>query len=523
MHEQATTLERKHRIKINGKWLRLFLTFLITIFVVIVFSKPTPFHRIKRDGSIQSFSHQADTIIPIWMNNYDIPGVSIALVKDAELIWSQSYGVANQATYTPLMMDTRMRVQSISKSLTAWGIMRLVEQGKIELDRPIENYLKQWRFPDNKYSTDTITIRQLLTHSAGFPIGDFYNYYSPTANIPSLEASLSREAILIQKPGTSFFYSNIGYNLLELLIEEVTGRDFSEFMHQEILEPLEMQHSSFLWNSQWNPAVPNGYNLQGKPVPVYVYPEKGSGGLFSTSEDIANFLIASMAAYNSSRSVLSTDSINTMYTIWEDQIGIYNLVFDGYGFGHYIEQFPDGRIAIAHGGQGTGWMTHFHAYPQSGDGIVILTNSQRSWPLIANLLSEWAKWSELPVPGMSCITLVDNILWGVVGVIWFIIFWVITDQIHILRNKGSNKFHSVERFPGLFWIKAGISLLLTISLFWCSQQPYLFITSVFPRSATCLGYSLQIFSIFLFISAFTPKRKVSMLSGSQANQNVKSS
>lgn len=121
--------------------------------------------------------------------------------------------------------------------------------------------------------------------------------------------------------------------------------------------------------------------------------------------------------------VFSPDSIARLYAPVAERLGIYSLVFDAYGLGHYLETLPSGSQAVAHGGQGTGWMTHFHAVPETGDGIVILTNSQRSWPLIAYVLTDWAKWSGFSTIGMSRIILGKNLLWAVVGLIWCIVLW----------------------------------------------------------------------------------------------------
>jgi hypothetical protein len=129
-----------------------------------------------------------------------------------------------------------------------------------------------------------------LSHTADLSLGDVFTIYSPGTEMPSLREKLTMEAIPVRKPA-EFSYSNKGYKLLELVIEEVTGQSFSEYMQMEVLSPLGMKNSSFNWSNTMNPASPTGYDLSGKPVPVYVYPEKASGGLFSTAEDIARFAL----------------------------------------------------------------------------------------------------------------------------------------------------------------------------------------------------------------------------------------
>ncbi len=129
----------------------------------------------------------------------------------------------------------------------------MVNEGKLELDQPVIDYLKGWKIPKSRYNEKDITIRQLLTHTSGLPLGDVFERYSPNEPIPSLRDNLTKDAVLFQKPGTSFAYSNIGYNLLELLIEEVTDQNFAEYMQEEIFTPLDMEHSSFDWSMRLTP------------------------------------------------------------------------------------------------------------------------------------------------------------------------------------------------------------------------------------------------------------------------------
>jgi CubicO group peptidase (beta-lactamase class C family) len=489
------------------KFMARFLPLLI-IPIVLVFSISKIFSEKQFEENIPAhyFTSYLDSRIKELMDIYEIPGATIALIKGGETVWVQAYGYADLETGRKMTVDTYVRVQSISKPVTAWGIMKLVEQGKIDLDSPVKHYIKNWKFPDSEFSEEKITIRQLLSHSAGMPLGDFYNYYSPKGDIPTLEASLTKEAVLIKDPGLSFSYSNTGFNLLELLIEEVAGRDFAEFMQDEVLVPLEMQDSSFEWRETLQPAVPFGYDLNGKAVPVYVYPEKGSGGLFSTVGDIATFLIAGMPGFTQNQHVLKPRSIDQLYTPMITGLGVYDLVFDSYGLGYYLEDLSNGKQAVSHGGQGTGWMTHFHCVPESGDGIVILTNSQRSWPFIANILSDWSEWNGFSPIGMSRIIIGQKILWAIVGLIWVIVFWhlwILAEGIFSKKLEFSplSKKSRFLRLMQLFWF-----ICITIVLLWCINQDYLFISSVFPIVSIWLGWTLMALAFVSLLLAMFPKK-----------------
>ena len=127
-----------------------------------------------------------------WLAAFEVPGVAVALIRDGHLTWSEGYGHADTEREAPVTPDTVFQVGSISKPVTAWGVMRLVQQGKLELDAPVERYLTRWHLPPARFGADGVTIRRLLNHSAGLNSQD----YSPIATrpLPSLEQSLAGES-----------------------------------------------------------------------------------------------------------------------------------------------------------------------------------------------------------------------------------------------------------------------------------------------------------------------------------------
>lgn len=497
-------VDKKSRSIIHKLWFRVLVVLIVTFVLVLSVSRLYTTGNVKAGAASETFTTYLDERIPSLMQAYQIPGVSIALVKEGKTLWANAYGYADLETGRKMTPDTYCRVQSISKPVTAWGVMKLAEQGYIDLDEPAKHYIKNWEFPPSSFPIESVTVRQLLSHTSGMPLGDVFTIYSPRESVPSLQESLSKEAVLFQEPGLSFSYSNSGFNLLELIIEEVTGRDFAEYMEQEILIPLGMHNSSFNWREDF--AVPVGYGLTGKAVPPYVYPEKASGGLFASVEDIAAF---TAAGTNHEQQVLSVQGVNELYTPIANELGMYSLVFDAYGLGHYIENLPDGKIAVSHGGQGTGIMTHFHFVPATGDGIVILTNSQRSWPFIAYILSDWANWSGFSSVGMSRIILGKYILWSFIGLILCVVLlqlWRLAEGMYtkIRGFAPLSKRSRLLRFTqfGLFVI-LGAGLLL-----WLSQE-YSFISSVFPIASSWLSISIFAFAVAQLLSALFPRKDLS--------------
>ena len=469
----------------NGyrKWLWFISLSAVLGFFVVFFSGSWHWGiDIGADATVDDFAAYLEGRVPRLMDLHEIPGCQIALIHDYQIVWTSGFGLADVEGGRALTVDTPMSVQSITKSIVAWGIVQLAEQGLIDLDAPLSHYLVGWQFPQSGDEPEGITIRNLLNHTSGMPLGDFTDVYAPGEEVPSLRSKLTEEAILLRKPGIAFSYSNVGYHLLELLVEEVTGRDFADYMHSEVFLPLDMKTASFEVDGSMTPYPPTGYDLRGRPVPVYMYPQKASGGLFATAEDIARFVVVSMEEHS-----------ETLYAPQVRNIGVYGLVFDAYGAGHYIETLPNGLRSVAHGGQGKGIMTHFQAVPETGDAIVILTNSQRSWPFISIVLSDWARWRSFPSVGMGRIVWAHLGLSVVIGMLFSASILVALDLFGAYRG---------QRRIGFRLLRFNIALVSLGTLAYSASQEYLFISSVFPSLTAWLGGGILTFSIVLLLSAW---------------------
>ncbi len=458
---------------------------------------------------LSTFTRELGEHIVDAMSTHGVPGVVVALVEDGALVWSEAYGYADLGSARPMAVEAVSRTESISKSLTAWGVMKLIEHGAVGLDDPVFEYLGDWSFPESAYPVEEITVRQLLSHTAGLAPGSIGVHFAPDGEVPSLEENLVKEARLVQAPGSSFLYSNVGFNLLELLVEEVTGRDFAEYMDREILAPLGMHDSSFAWNTDLAGELPTGYDLAGRPVPAYVYPEKASGGLHSSVQDIARFVAAGMTDKGGSdRPVLALDSVRQLYRASVTITGMFGFVADSYGLGYFIETLADGKKAVWHGGQGHGWMTHFHSVPEAGDGIVILTNSQRSWPLIAGVLSEWSEWNGFPPLGMSIITPATKAVWAIIALAWSLSIaqlWRVARGVYAGRRRLAPLSTTA---PVVRSLQLVVATVLVAILVWAMNQEYLFVSSIFPRPAGWLGSTMLGVAFVLLVSALVPRVEV---------------
>jgi len=453
----------------------------------------------------QQFITHLEAAISRGMLAGDIPGVSVLLVRGGEPIWSQAFGYADREQGVALSTHHVMMAHSISKSVSAWGVMRLVDQGLIELDEPVVDYLGGWQFPDSPYDARAVTVRRLLSLNAGMPLGPIGVHYPPEEAIPPLEADLRGDSVrLLREPGSGFAYSNSSFALLELLIERVTGRGFAEYMETEVLRPLGMHSASFAWDPAWE--VPLGYRIDGTPVEPFLYPNRAGGGLFATIHDLGQFAAATVTAPSDAAEspVLSAAARTEKYAPQVPIPGFFGVVADSYGLGHFLEELPGGNTAAWHGGQGLGWMTHFHAIPETGDAIVILTNSQRSWPFMARILGDWSRWIGLGPVGMSRITGAVTTMRILVGLLFLFALWrtltVLLDLANGLRRLALRRF-------GRIWprgVELLVALAMTAAVAWASQQEYLFSTSVFPRETPWFAASLIVSAGALAFSSLSP-------------------
>lgn len=311
------------------------------------------------------------------MQLYKTPGVSLALINDGRIEWARGYGVLEAGGKEPVTPETLFQAASNSKSLTAMVVLRLVEQGKLDLDSDVNNRLVSWKVPENEFTKDQkVTVRRLLSHTAGVSNPGFIGY-PVDKPLPTLRQILEGEKpansnpIRVElKPGTKFLYSGGGYVILRQLMMDVTGVSFPELMQKMLLQKLGMTHSTF--QQPLSPALasnaaaghlPNGKEMEGK---WFVLPELAPDGLWTTPTDLARLLIeVQKARLGKSNKVLSTKSINQMLTPEIDNVALGWLV-DGKG--------ESARFSF--GGSNVGYKSRMLAYMNSGRGVVVMTNGE---------------------------------------------------------------------------------------------------------------------------------------------------
>ena len=449
-----------------------------------------------------------DDRIPELMDLYNIPGASIDLIQDGEVTWSEGYGYQDLEEGKPVTSDTLFRAESITKSVTAWGMMSLVEQGYIELDDPLEKHLTTWQLPETEYAEEAVTISQLLSHSSGITGGT--DYELPGTERPPLEEVLAGEhslhrTKLVREPGSSFEYSNQGFILLELLVEDVTGKSYDRYIEELILEPLEMTNATFKHDTEVQARLATSYYLNGEPVPEHVYPFKAPGGLNSSAADLARFYAAGMHAEGreKGRGILTAENVEVLYTPVIDPADFYAHGSDGVGLGYFIDYLETGEKAVYHGGEGAGSLGMAYAVPESGEGLVVLTNSKGSWPFLFTVLGEWAETSGLSQPAMS--RLYSNVqtgAWAGIGVLIVISVYILGSLVFGLK-AGKIKLAPLSVQARIFRIlKVGFSGLL-FGIWWLAGE--MVVRNLLPLIQSRLNTALLIFVLAIVISSMFVK------------------
>jgi CubicO group peptidase (beta-lactamase class C family) len=336
------------------------------------------------------------------LEKFKVSGAVVALVDNGKVSYIKGFGYSDIQNKIPMRTDSVFQVASISKPVTAWGVMKLVEEGKIKLNDPVEKYIKRWHFPESKFDSKEVTIQRLLNHTAGLSVSS-YPGLEPDKVLPSIEESLNGYPPLVQplniinEPGSAWKYAGSGYTLLQLLIEEVSGESFESYMQKVVLEPLGMKESTFDYNKVNQEMLCKAYDENGESVLNYLFTEKAAAGLYTTAPDLAKFVAASLAGPNNEtpgRNILSEDTVSKMFTATEESKGIWGLGYQitfKYTLTEQDKVSHNTRDAILHSGANYGWKAIILANTKSNKGIVILTNSDNGTDFMVELAKMWDK------------------------------------------------------------------------------------------------------------------------------------
>ena len=306
-----------------------------------------------------------------------INGVSIAVINNYKLEWAKGYGMADVKTNKPVTTSTLFLAGSISKSVNALGVLKLADKKKIDLKRNINDYLKSWKFPEDSFTKNKkITVANLLSHSAGLSVHGFPGY-TPGDSIPSVQQILDGQRPAntaavrsIFEPGLKFKYSGGGTTISQLIVSDITGMPYENYMQKEVLQPLSMNNSTYKqpytkdkWENYATAYSGDGREVKGR---FHVYPEMAAAGLWTNPTDLSKFIIETQLSYaGKSNKILSKDATKRMLTFYVDSAT---------GLGVFFNK-EEGKQFFSHGGADEGFRATYFGSFEDGYGAIVMVNS----------------------------------------------------------------------------------------------------------------------------------------------------
>jgi len=325
------------------------------------------------------------------MKDLKVPGLSVAVVNDFKVEWSKGYGVRDSRTGAPITDQTLFQVASITKCMGAVVALRLAQDGILDLDRDVNGYLKRWKVPENEFTrVEKVTLRRLLSHTAGLTVSGFRGYAEGEA-VPTILQVLdglppanSAPVRVDRIPGSGYRYSGGGYTVLQLLLEDVTGRPLSKLVTEYVFEPAGMTQSTLCPacddSSEGQTSMGHSLDADGNVTTFrgYAFLQGGSGccELWTTSSDLARFIIAIQRALRGDPgSILSSEMARAMLTTEKGGPA---------GLGFFIKRYGD-TVYFNHDGGNIGFSARFIGHPEQGYGFAVMVNSDRAHSLLSEL------------------------------------------------------------------------------------------------------------------------------------------
>lgn len=347
------------------------------------------------------------------MIHYGINGVSIAVVHNYKIEWTRGYGFADVSEKRPVTGVTLFQAASISKSLNSLGVLKLVQEKKIDPDADINNYLVSWKFPyDEKSNNKKITTTNLLSHTGGLTVHGFPGY-ARGDTLPTLPQILeglkpaNTEAVRSSsEPGKNVNYSGGGTTITQLIVMDITHQPYDVYMKKNVLDPLGMTSSSFTQP----PAVrkknllATGYKADGSEVPgkFHIYPEQAAAGLWTNPSDLCRYIIETQLSYKGESSrILNPEMTRLRLT----------PVIEDAALGTFVNSRVTGSFKyFNHNGGNEGFSCTSIGCRDSGEGVVIMTNSDNPSILeeIANSVASVYNWKDYYLPEIKEVVNVDT-------------------------------------------------------------------------------------------------------------------
>ena len=343
---------------------------------------------------------------------YKVNGVTIAVIKDYKVEWAKGFGWADSAEQRPVTTATLFQAASISKSLNGVGVLKLVQDGKLNLTSDINEYLKSWKFPyDSLSKGKKITTANLLSHTAGLIISGFPGYEMgvslPTRPqiLDGVTPANTKSVRSAFEPGLKFQYSGGGTTISQTIVEDITGKPYEEYMWENVLKPLSMHSSTFTLVAGKETAAlrATAYFNDGKTIKgkYHLYPEQAAAALWTNPTDLSKYIIETqLALQGKSNKVLSQEMTKLRLTPFVDSLAAFGVFINKRGTQTYFR----------HGGSNLGFKSEYFGSLKGGNGVVVMVNSDNG-AIVSEIINSVAtvyNWNGFYQPKVKKVMLVDS-------------------------------------------------------------------------------------------------------------------
>jgi CubicO group peptidase (beta-lactamase class C family) len=338
------------------------------------------------------------------------PSVAVAVARDGRILWEEGFGWADREKRVAANEHTMYSLASITKPFTATGLMTLVEQkradgtSKIDLDRPINQYLGNAKLRARVGNADDATVRRVAMHTSGLPLHYQFFYEDEPYRLPSMDETILRYGNLVTIPGEKYEYSNLGYGILGYVIARVSGETYEDYMRKAVFLRLGLTHTSVGIGKGLEKFAAVRYGSSGSdgpPIPFFDFNHRGAGAIYSSAHDLIRFAMFHLGARLPGQArILSDASIAEM-----QKFAPTRTQTNGYGIGWFVNRNVNGYDVVTHTGGMNGVATFLHMIPSEKLAIVVLCNANVDLPgevaekLLAAMLPNWkARPSQPPRP-----------------------------------------------------------------------------------------------------------------------------
>jgi CubicO group peptidase (beta-lactamase class C family) len=343
-------------------------------------------------GAVSVFSQelsprQIDTLVERSMKAFDVPGISVGVIKDGKVVYAAGHGVRSLNTKQPMDENTLVGIASNSKAFTALSLGMLVEEGKIKWDDPVRDYIPEFKLY-NAYVSEDFTIRDLLTHRSGLGLGAGDLMFFPDGSDFTIDDVIYNLRYLKQTSRfrTKYDYDNNLYIVAGEIIARVSGKSWPEFVEERIMKPLGMTSSAGLFERvrDTSNAIDGHASVEGKVQVIQrsaVRVAAAAGGVNSNITDLTKWItmLLSKGKYDGGKTLVSEKVIDEMWSpqtiIRVNSPGPYNTHFSAYGLGFFLSDVS-GYKQVTHTGGLEGMVTQITMIPELNLGIIVLTNQQ---------------------------------------------------------------------------------------------------------------------------------------------------